>query len=158
MESTDPEHYPVALILPLRGDYETAVKLLDECFTQRSLHSSGAEYTLGQTGPHHVVLVTGLSKTSAADSVASVVPDLLKEYPFIRAGFLVGVGAIAPSEGLAQAGDIVVGMPQDYESGLVQFDADKARREKTLHTMGHWQKPPPFVGQAIDDTLSTQGR
>ncbi|RSL57249.1 hypothetical protein CEP51_014271 [Fusarium floridanum] len=158
MEPTDPQHYQVVLILPLRGDYEAAVKLLDECFTQSSLHSSGAEYTLGQTGPHHVVLVTGLSKTSAADSVASVVPDLLKEYPFIRAGFLVGVGAIAPSEGLAQVGNIVVGMPQGYESGLVRFDADKSRHEKRLHVIGHWSKPPLFVNPAVDDTLSIRGR
>ncbi|RMJ17817.1 hypothetical protein CDV36_002500 [Fusarium kuroshium] len=158
MEPTDPQHYQVVLILPLRGDYEAAVKLLDECFTQRSLHSSGAEYTLGQTGLHHVVLVTGLSKTSAADSVASVVPDLLKEYPFIRAGFLVGVGAIAPSEGLAQVGNIVVGMPQGYESGLVRFDADKSRHEKRLHVIGHWSKPPLFVNPAVDDTLSIRGR
>ncbi|RSL96275.1 hypothetical protein BHE90_012537 [Fusarium euwallaceae] len=158
MESTDLEHYQVALILPLKGDYETAINLLDECFTRRSLHSSGAEYSLGKAGSHHLVLVTGLSNISAAESVARVVPELVEEFSFIRACFLVGVSAIAPRDGLAQAGDIVVGMPQDYESGLVQFDADKARREKRLHAMGHWRKPPPFVGQAIDDTLSTQGR
>ncbi|RSL64338.1 hypothetical protein CEP54_004833 [Fusarium duplospermum] len=158
MESTDPEHYQVALILPLKGDYETAINLLDECFTHRSLHSSGAEYSLGKAGSHHLVLVTGLSNISAAESVARVVPELVEEFSFIRACFLVGVGAIAPRDGLAQAGDIVVGMPQDYESGLMQFDADKARREKRLHAMGHWRKPPPFVCQAIDDTLSTQGR
>ncbi|EEU43833.1 uncharacterized protein NECHADRAFT_30322 [Fusarium vanettenii 77-13-4] len=158
MESTDPEHYQVALVLPVKGDYETAVKLLDVCFTQRSLDSSGAEYSLGKAGSHHLVLVTGLSNISAAESVARVVPDLIKEYSFIRACFLAGVGAIAPSGGLAQAGDIVVGMPQGYESGLVQFDADKSRHDKRLHVTGHWRKPPSFVNPAVDETLSTQGR
>lgn len=155
MESIDPGHYLVALILPLKEDYEIAVKLLDNLFVQRSLHSSGTEYTLGRAGPHHLVLAAGLDNASAAELVATVVPDLLKEYPFIRAGFLVGVGAMAPRGGLAQAGNIVVGMPQGYESGLVQFDAERSWR---LHVMGHWRKPPLFMNRAVDDTLSPQGR
>ncbi|KAI8724403.1 HET domain-containing protein [Fusarium sp. LHS14.1] len=157
MESTDPEHYQIALVLPVKGDYETAVKLLDLCFTQRFLDSSGAEYSLGKAGSHHLVLVTGLSNISAAESVARVVPDLIKEYSFIRACFLAGVGAMSPSGGLAQAGDIVVGMPQGYESGLMQFDAGKSRHDKRLHVTGHWRKPPSFVNPAVDETLSTQG-
>lgn len=155
MESTDPEHYQVALVLPMKTDYETAVKLLDECFAQRSLDSSGAEYSLGKAGSHHLVLVTGLSNVSAAESVASVVPDLLKEYPSIRAGFLIGVDAVSASDEPVR---VVVGMPQGHESALVQFDADKSRCEKRLHIMGHLPKPPLFVNPAVDDTLSTRGR
>ncbi|KAM0428514.1 hypothetical protein ACHAPT_006874 [Fusarium lateritium] len=157
MESTDPVNYQVALILPQRSDYEAAVKLLDLSFDPPSLPSSGAEYALGKVGPHHLVLVTGRETTTTADSVASLVPDLLNEYPSIRAGFLVGVGAIAPSDGLAQAGDIVLGVPQGYESGMVQFDADKSRHQQRLHVTGRWAKPPGSVEEVIDYTLSPQG-
>ncbi|KAJ4321141.1 hypothetical protein N0V84_005493 [Fusarium piperis] len=139
MESTYSGKSMVALILPLKGDYETALKFLDDLFTQRSLPSCDAECTLGKVGPHHVVLVTGPGNTSAADSAASIVPILLKEYPSICASLLVGVGAIAPSDGLAQAGNIVVGLSQSYESGLIQFDAERSQSDQRLHVKGLWR-------------------
>lgn len=156
MPSTDLDLYQIAVILPLKRDYETAAKCLDQVFLRSFLQSTGAEYTLGRAGLHHVVLVTGLDNTSAADSVAAVYPDLLEAFSSIRVGFLVGVDAIAPYDGCAKAGDVVVGLPQSHESGIAHCDLDKSRDQKRLCITGNWGKPPGFVQSAVDHTLSSQ--
>ncbi|KAI8687561.1 HET domain-containing protein [Fusarium keratoplasticum] len=154
MQSIDLDLYQIAVILPLKRDYETAARCLDQVFLRSSLQSTGAEYTLGRVGLHHVVLVTGLDNTSAADSVAVVYPDLLEAFSSIRVGFLVGVDAIAPYDGCAKAGDVVVGLPQSHESGIAHCDLGKSRDQKRLCITGNWGKPPGFVQSAVDHTLS----
>ncbi|UPK99291.1 hypothetical protein LCI18_010226 [Fusarium solani-melongenae] len=156
MQSIDIDLYQIAVILPLKRDYETAAKCLDQVFLRSSLQSTGAEYTLGRAGLHHVVLVTGLDSTSAPDSVAAVYPDLVQAFSSIRVGFLVGVDAIAPYVGCAKAGDVVVGLPQSHESGIAHCDLDKSRDQKRLCITGNWGKPPGFVQSAVDHTLSSQ--
>ncbi|KAF4990336.1 hypothetical protein FDECE_14412 [Fusarium decemcellulare] len=144
----------VALVLPTKQDYKAATLFLDKILLRHTLASSGAECTLGIVGPHTVVLATGPSHTTTSHSVDTAIDDLLVEYPSVRAGLLVGTDARAPSEGPAQAGDIIVGLPRSLAPGLIQFEPRETRLQQRLSATTHLTRPPGTVRVAVIDMMS----
>ncbi|KAG8675844.1 hypothetical protein FPOAC2_01926 [Fusarium poae] len=159
MEVPDRHHYQIALVAPLRQDYETAAILLQDKHYEYALKTSGALCTLGKIGPHHFVLAGGCGHNSdTALFVHNTVSDLVTEFPSIRIGFLIGVDAIAPADGIAKAGDIVVGTPQGIEPGLVQFDARQTNLLNRLSVTHQMSRPPYAIQSVIDSLRSAPGR
>ncbi|KAM0351646.1 hypothetical protein ACHAPU_002656 [Fusarium lateritium] len=150
-------HVYVAIVAPLRSDYHTARALLNYINPEYRLTSSKAACTVGKVGPHYAVLVGNVEDNiDIALFVKEAVADLLAEYPGIRAGFLIGVDAIAPKNGIANIGDVVVGIPQGFQPGLVQYVPDKTY---TSLTTTHQMIPPPSsVVSAIHSSKSSSGR
>ena len=95
-------------------------------------------YTLGRIGTHNVVLVclpeTGTSKAAHAAA------NLLRSFPNVRFGLMVGVGGGVPGPSNPDStkdirlGDIVVGHPQDLHGKL----SAAAIYAVTYLTMGRW--------------------
>ncbi|KAF5017007.1 hypothetical protein F66182_11131, partial [Fusarium sp. NRRL 66182] len=117
MEPTDRDKYHMAMVVPFLDDYQTARALLHETYLECSLLPSRAGCTLGKIGSHYIVLVGKAGAGAGTVSSISVlventISDLLREYPSIRAGFLIGSGANALPGGIAQTGDVVVGLQQ----------------------------------------------
>ncbi|CAG1986279.1 unnamed protein product [Fusarium graminearum] len=159
MEIPDGSQYQIALVAPLRQDYETAAILLQDKCCKHSLKTSGALCTLGKIGPHHLVLAGGQGDSSdTALFVHNTASDLLAEFPSIRIGFLIGVDAIAPAGGIAKSGDIVVGIPQGLEPGLVQFDAHQTSILGRLSVTHQMSRPPSAVQSVIESLRSKPGR
>jgi ankyrin repeat domain-containing protein 50 len=74
-------------------------------------------YTLGQIGPHNIVLACLPSGSTGTNPAATAAANLLRTFPKIRFGLMVGLGGGAPGspnddpdEDL-RLGDVVVSNP-----------------------------------------------
>jgi len=147
------------LVAPLKQDYKTAELLLQDKYHHHTIKASGAQCTLGKVGPHHIVLAGNSEGTNdTALFVKDTVDALLEYYPFIRAGFLIGAGGVAPAAGIAKIGDVVVGTPQGLEPGVVQFDAPQTAQINRLSVTHQMSKPPSAVISVVESLRSWQGR
>lgn len=159
MDKSYSNNYPIAIVAPLPEDYEIGKALLDEPEPDFHLISSGAACSYGKVGPHNVVLVGKAEDiTNVSVFVKDTVDDLLEAFPSIRAGFLIGVDATAPEESLAKPGDIVVGFPQGFQPGQVQFDANETSNSKRISTTFEMSHPPSCIKSAINTLQSSEGR
>jgi nucleoside phosphorylase len=73
-------------------------------------------YTLGQIGEHNVVIACLPSGTTGITPAANVAKDMLRSFPRIRIGLMVGTGGGAPSPNKPPSedirlGDVVVSIP-----------------------------------------------
>ncbi|EWY80672.1 hypothetical protein FOYG_16605 [Fusarium oxysporum NRRL 32931] len=158
MDKSHSNDYHIAIVAPLPEDYETAKALLDEAEAEYHLISSGAVCSLGKAGPHNVVLV-GKAEDMANVSafVKDTVDDLLKAFPSIRAGFLIGVDATAPDESLAKPGDIVVAFPQGFQPGQVQVDVNETIISNRISTTFEMSHPSSCIKSVINAIQSPEG-
>jgi ankyrin repeat domain-containing protein 50 len=75
-------------------------------------------YTLGRIGQHNVVLACLPSGTAGISAAATAARDLLRSFPRIRFGLMVGVGGGAPSSPSdnprqdIRLGDVIVSNPE----------------------------------------------
>ncbi|RKK85082.1 hypothetical protein BFJ69_g1783 [Fusarium oxysporum] len=159
MDKSYSNNYPIAIVAPLPEDYEIAKALLDEPEPEFHLISSGAACSYGKVGPHNVVLVgKAEDMTNVSVFVKDTVDDLLEAFPSIRAGFLIGVDSTAPEESLAKPGDIVVGFPQGFQPGQVQFDTNETSNSNRISTTFEMSHPPSCIKSAINTLQSSEVR
>jgi hypothetical protein len=75
-------------------------------------------YTLGRIGQHNVVLACLPSGTAGIGAAAAAARDLLRSFPRVRFGLMVGVGGGAPSNPSddprqdIRLGDVIVSNPE----------------------------------------------
>ena len=74
-------------------------------------------YTLGRIGKHNVVLACLPSGTTGISAAATAARDLLRSFPRVRFGLMVGIGGGAPSNPSdnpredIRLGDVIVSNP-----------------------------------------------
>ncbi|GKU14438.1 unnamed protein product [Fusarium langsethiae] len=159
MKTFNRPQYQIALVAPRRQDFDTTAFFLQDKCNEHSFKTSRALCILGKIGPHRFILAGDSGDNSdIALFVHDTISDLLTEFPCIRIGFLIGVDAIAPADGIAKAGDIVVGTPQGLEPGLVQFDVHQTIRLSRLSVTHQINHPPSAVQSVIDRMRSRAGR
>jgi hypothetical protein len=159
MAKSDSNNLHITIVAPLPEDYETAKALLDEPKPEYHLTHSGAACSRGKVGPHNVVLVgKAEDMLNVSAFVKDTVDDLLEDFPSIRAGFLIGIDGTAPEESLAKPGDIVVGFPQGFQPGLVQFDVDETTISNRISTTFEMSHPPFCIKSVINTIQSPAGR
>lgn len=86
------EDYTVALICALSTDFTASTAMLDEKHPKLPVKFQ-CRYTLGQIGPHNVVIASLPHGTTHPWEV----DYLLHNFPNIRFGLMVGVGGGAPA-------------------------------------------------------------
>ena len=88
--------YTVACICSMIIELAPLEGMLDEI--HKSLPTSGDQnaYTLGKIGGHNVVVAVMLG--SGNNLAATVITQLLNDFPSIRFGLLVGIGGGVPGE------------------------------------------------------------
>ncbi|KAF5644936.1 heterokaryon incompatibility protein [Fusarium sp. NRRL 52700] len=151
--------YKIAILAPLKQDYETARALLDDLKLEDSLSPSGTAFCLGKVGPHNVVVAGRTNDVpSISIFVRDAVTDLLDHFPSTRVGILIGVDATIHPKSVAKAGNVVVGLPRGFQPGLVQFDADETSASGRISTAFEMRRPPPCVKSVIDMSMSDAGR
>ncbi|KAH0426596.1 Pfs, NACHT and Ankyrin domain protein [Colletotrichum camelliae] len=125
------EKYTVAWICALHIEMTAAEAMLDELHDTLPTHvDDNNTYTLGRIHKHNVViscLPTGYYGTINA---ATVILNLTRSFPCIRAGLMVGIGGGVPSKADLRLGDVVVGtrvmqcdMGKIVENGQLQRTA-----------------------------------
>lgn len=122
-----------------------------ECMISQDHHDHNT-YVLGQIHNHNVAIAclpAGIDGTSAAATVAT---NMLRTFPKLRFGLLVGIGGGIPNleSGVdIRLGDVVVSRPDNAHGGVLQYDKGKALECGQFELKGHLNKPPSALLTAL---------
>ena len=118
------DDYTIGWIAALPHELAPAQALLEEKHESlEGLPGDNNTYTLGRMGRHNVVIAAlpiGVAGTNAAARAAK---DLIRTFPNIRFGLMVGIGGGVPTGPEdVRLGDIVVSTQQGRSGGVLQYD------------------------------------
>ncbi|KAF9889739.1 hypothetical protein FE257_007045 [Aspergillus nanangensis] len=112
--------YTVGWICAIIPEYVAAQAFLDEKHAGPEsfpAHDNN-DYTLGRIGQHNVVIAVLPNGEYGISTAANVARDMLRSFPHIRIGLMVGVGGGVPSpKHDIRLGDVVVSAPRDGHGG-----------------------------------------
>ncbi|GES58921.1 hypothetical protein ATEIFO6365_0003020400 [Aspergillus terreus] len=156
-----PNEYQVGWICALPLEAAAATALLDE--EHPSLDQDPGDtnaYTLGRIGQHNVVIGCLPLGSMGESSATAVAKDMLRSFPNIKIGLMVGVGGGAPGppsekpEDDIRLGDIVVSKPGPGHGGVIQYDYGKTLSEGEFVDIGYLNRPPNVLLTALTKLLS----
>jgi nucleoside phosphorylase len=155
LRSLSPEQYTVGWICALGKELTAAKAMLDERHqplkTQPSYDKNS--YTLGNIGPHNIVLVP--LPEYGTNKAAFVSAWMTSTFRRIRFGLMIGIGGGIPSrKNDIRLGDIVVSKGDGQSGGVVQYDMGKMEKDG-FHRTGSLDKPPLLLRTA-QVTLSSE--
>jgi hypothetical protein len=115
--------YTIGWICALQDELAAAQAMLDTEHQNLSQDERDSNtYTLGEIGPHNVVLACLSVGTMGANATATAAANMLRSFPKIRFGLMVGIGGGAPKEPSddpiedIRLGDVVVSNPEGIYS------------------------------------------
>ncbi|KAB8698106.1 hypothetical protein FH972_026356 [Carpinus fangiana] len=152
------EAFTVGWICALQHELAASRAMLDEEFNTIENHSSLDDnvYTWGALGGHNVVMACLSAGKFGTESAATVAKDMLRSFPSIRFGLMVGIGGGVPSEtDDIRLGDVVVSKPTDVHGGVIQYDFGKILPNGAFQRKGHMNKPPAILLNAMQKIQST---
>jgi nucleoside phosphorylase len=83
-------------------------------------------------------------------SAASVATDMLRSFPSIRFGMMVGIGGGAPSQKHdIRLGDVVVSSPVGRTGGVIHYELGKTIQNQKFELTGALDAPPPMLLTAL---------
>ncbi|KAH7124618.1 hypothetical protein EDB81DRAFT_890057 [Dactylonectria macrodidyma] len=126
---TSHDQYTIAWICALHIEMAAARAMLDEVHEDlpRQRNDSNA-YTLGSIEHHNIVIACLPTAQYGLTNAANVLTHLVRTFPSIRAGLMVGIGGGVPSNADIRLGDIVVGtMVLQYDLGKIVGDGQIQR-------------------------------
>ncbi|KAF3276933.1 hypothetical protein TWF970_006102 [Orbilia oligospora] len=159
---SDYANYTVGWICAIRTEYVAAQAFLDENFGTPEFIPPGDNnhYTLGRIGKHNVVIAVLPDGGYGLSSAAAVIKDVIRSFPNLRIGLMVGVGGGAPSrKNDIRLGDIVVSSPRDGHGGVFQYDFGKVMEiadtedgtsVQRFQETGFLAPPPVFLRTAVN--------
>jgi nucleoside phosphorylase len=149
---SNPEAYTVGLICAL-----TVEQVATRCFLDKEhpgLKSQPASdnnsYTLGEIGEHNIV-IAGLPLGRYGTTNAAVVArDMVRTFPNIRFGLLVGIGGGAPSEKHdIRLGDVVIGTSLSGKNEILQYDFGKTIQNRSFQRIESRNNTPLILQNAV---------
>ncbi|KAH7038361.1 uncharacterized protein B0I36DRAFT_284513 [Microdochium trichocladiopsis] len=129
----DPNDYAVVWIAPLEIEAKAALCLLDERHHGRFPVDRGDEYVFhaGSMCGHNVVIATfPAGQEYGTASAAALASQILKCFPNLWFGLLVGVAAGLPDLASSpprdiRLGDVLVSLPEGERPGVIAYDLGK---------------------------------
>ncbi|KAI7973959.1 hypothetical protein EIK77_004979 [Talaromyces pinophilus] len=135
-------------------------------------------YVLGRIGDHNVVIACLPAATTGKVSAATVAKDMIRSFPAIRFGLMVGIGGGAPYYGARgdensatveeedesseyseddsedirdiRLGDVVISLHSKSSDAVVQYDFGKSlQKREFVRSGGKLNKPPNLVLSAV---------
>ncbi|KAH0165403.1 purine and uridine phosphorylase, partial [Aureobasidium melanogenum] len=99
---------------------------------------------------HKVVIAVLPHGEYGTTTTATVATNMLRSFPNIKVGLMVGIGGGAPTkEHDIRLGDVVVSSPQDGKGGVYQYDYGKRIQNHDFKHTGHLNQPPSAVLTAM---------
>lgn len=152
MSSPSVGAYEVGWICALPEELAAARAMLDEDHGVLQHREAGDDntYAVGRMHQHNVVIAclpAGIDGTCAAAVVAQ---NMMRTFPQIRIGLLVGIGGGIPDlekEADIRLGDVVVGQPAGQHGGVIQYA--KGKLQETFVRKGSLNKPPLLLLTAL---------
>lgn len=146
------EEYTVGWICAITVERVAAEVLLDETHASpeyRDEHDDNI-YLLGKFGEHNTVIATLPEGEYGTSSAASVANNMVRSFPNVRFGLMVGVGGGAPSKQHdIRLGDIVVSSPGKGHHGVFQYDYGKSVQDEAFRSTGFLNAPPRLLRAAV---------
>lgn len=150
---SNPKDYTVGWICAITTEYVAAQTFLDEQHEgpEYLSPSNKNDYTLGRIGRHNVVICVLPLGSYGTSSATRVAEDMLHSFPNVRIGLLIGIGGGAPSpKNDIRLGDIVVRIPLDGRSGVIQYDFGETIQGQRFKLTGSLDQPPTVLRAAVN--------
>jgi nucleoside phosphorylase len=147
-----PRDYAVGWICAVVTEYVAARAFLDERHEGPEYvdPNDNNDYTLGRIGRHNVVIATLPEGEYGIAAAASVAKDMLRSFPNIRIGLMVGIAGGAPSkQNDIRLGDVVVSIPRNGSSGVLQYDFGKTIQDQGFRNTAFLNQPPEVLRTAV---------
>ncbi|KAI8945761.1 putative wd40 protein [Xylaria longipes] len=111
----------------LSTEHIAAIAFLDEEHNDPAVQdpNDNNSYTLGRYGEHNTVIAVLPAGEYGKSSAATVARDMLRSFPNIRVGLMVGIGGGAPNlknDNDIRLGDVVVSTPSNGKGGVLHYD------------------------------------
>lgn len=142
-----PEEYTIGWICALPTEHTAACLFLDEKHDQLdSATGDNNAYVLGVMAGHKVVIALLPLGEYGTTTAATVAKDMVRSFPNLKVGLMVGLGGGAPTaDNDIRLGDVVVSSPKDGRGGVYQYDYGKRVQGHDIKPTGHLNQPPPAV-------------
>ncbi|KAI5460980.1 hypothetical protein BGZ63DRAFT_455093 [Mariannaea sp. PMI_226] len=145
---SDLNDYTVGWICAISTEYVAAQVFLDDEHEQPEYLSPGDsnDYQLGRIGRHNVVIAVLPDGEYGTTSAATVARDMMHSFPCV----MVGIGGGAPSQQHdIRLGDVVISVPRDGKSGVLQYDFSKTIQKQRFQRTGVMNQPPTVLRTAV---------
>ncbi|KAF5252088.1 hypothetical protein FOXYS1_14694, partial [Fusarium oxysporum] len=149
---SNPQKYTVGWICAVTTEFVAARAFFDEKHDQLETiaDNDNNNYALGKIGKHNVVMAVLPKSEYGTTSAATVARDMLRSFPNIRFGLMVGIGGGVPSaKHDIRLGDIVVSARGNGKGGVFQYDYGKAIQEHAFVATGSLNQPPQLLLTAL---------
>ncbi|KAL8365007.1 hypothetical protein RB595_004020 [Gaeumannomyces hyphopodioides] len=149
---SDFSKYTIGWIAAIQTELVAAWQFLDERYAAPDAidQKDNNVYTLGRIGRHNVVMAVLPKGEYGKTTAATVARDMVRSFPNIRFGLMVGIGGGAPTpKHDIRLGDVVVSGPHEDKGGVFQYDYGKTIQDQVFHHTGLMNKPPPILLTAI---------
>jgi len=153
------EEYQVGWVCALPKELTAARAMLDEeheAYTSQVPHDNNS-YVLGCIHGHNVVMACLPAGVYGTVSAASVATNMLRTFPGIRLGLMVGIGGGIPNPHKhvdIRLGDVVVSQPDGMYGGVVQYDLGKNLGNGVFEPKGVLRPPPTPLLTALANLQS----
>ena len=158
------EIYTVGWICAITTEYVIAIELLDGEYPKHQTphidpYQNHNSYTFGRIHDHYVVVACLPKGRYGIASAARVARDMLRTFPAIRFGLMIGIGGGAPSPHHdIRLGDVVVSIPGSGQGGVINYDFEKAVQDRIFEATGCLSPPPSVLLTAISQLESLHKR
>ncbi|KAL5610522.1 hypothetical protein FOBRF1_006639 [Fusarium oxysporum] len=149
---SSPQKYTAGWICAVTTEFVAARAFFDEKHDQleTTADNDNNNYALGRIGKHNVVMAALPKSEYGTTSTATVARDMLRSFPNIRFGLMVGIGGGVPSaKHDIRLGDVVVSTRDSGEGGVFQYDYGKTIQEHAFVTTGSLNQPPQLLLTAL---------
>lgn len=136
--------YTIAWICALPIEMAAANAMLDGVHPSLpSNEKDSNSYILGNVGRHNIVVACLPADHYGTNSAAIVANNLIRTFPSIRTGLMVGIGGGVPGSVDVRLGDVVVGY------NVVQHDLGKIIQGSRVYRTGTPKSPPSSLLAAV---------
>ncbi|KAF4900929.1 Ankyrin repeat domain-containing protein 50 [Colletotrichum fructicola] len=157
----DRNAYTIGWICALSVESAAAQVFLDDRHELPNDVSDSNSYVTGRIGKHNVVIAVMPQNEYGTATAATTAKDMVRSFPQMRLGLMVGIGGGAPSqEHDIRLGDVVVSSCGKGTGGVIQFDYGKAIQGQDFTETGHLNQPPPALltaAAALDAKYDIEG-
>ncbi|KAF6810996.1 Kinesin light chain 5, partial [Colletotrichum plurivorum] len=150
--------YTVGWICAIKSEIVAARAFLDEEHREpmTSFPHDNNSYTRGKMANHNVVIAALPKWEYGITTAATVARDMLRTFPNIRIGLMVGIGGGVPSnEHDIRLGDVVVASRDRRTGGVFQYDYGRRIQDQPFETTGVLNQPPQSLLTAVASLEST---
>ncbi|KAK4078527.1 uncharacterized protein Triagg1_2858 [Trichoderma aggressivum f. europaeum] len=148
----DRSNYTVGWICAITEEFVAARAFLDETHERLTFQDpkDSNNYVLGKMSNHNIVIACLPLGEYGTASAAGVAINMIRSFPNIRIGMMVGIGGGAPSRRHdIRLGDIVVSTPGNGNGGVFQYDFGKSIQAKEFVETGFLNQPPEMLRTAL---------